>query len=428
MDIHIVYEHIEREIYNSYLLKFELEKRGYDVKISPILEPKLPYLDAPKLLITPWFYNNENVEAIVFAYFKRLKKVLSLQYEQVISKNWIDIGTHCPSGICQNANFICWGDKIKRRYMYVGVPENNLKVIGDIKTDFSKPEFFSFFKTKKELADEFNIPENNDWHLFISSFSFITPNKDFINNLKKDMKDENKVYKWNEMSVSSKDAIMSWIEKFIKDNPSSEFIYRPHPSEYKNNDPQEFYELEKKYSNFHFIFKHPIQDWIVASDYINTWISTSIIDVYLLNKKCNILRPVELDPYFDVETFVDAHHITTYEEFERENSKNSQNGFPISDEILSEYYNFSQDTFVFKEICDYIEEIINDDSYNRDFYKYSPFIDNLLFIIKKIFNGRILSMFKNFFSRNESQKIVVDAIDYDKVNKLKKIVDEINSK
>ena len=95
---------------------------------------------------------------------------------------------------------------------------------------------------------------------------------------------------------------------------------------------------------------------------------------------------------------------------------------------MSEYYNFSQDTFVFKEICDYIEEIINDDSYNRDFYKYSPFIDNLLFIIKKIFNGRILSMFKNFFSRNESQKIVVDAIDYDKVNKLKKIVDEINSK
>lgn len=28
MDIHIFYEHVEREIYNVFLLKFELEKKG----------------------------------------------------------------------------------------------------------------------------------------------------------------------------------------------------------------------------------------------------------------------------------------------------------------------------------------------------------------------------------------------------------------
>ena len=425
MDIHIVYEHVEREIYNAHLLKFELEKRGYDVKISPILEPKLPYLNAPKLLITPWFYDNDNVEAIRFAYIRRMKKVLSLQYEQVISKNWIEIGTHCPSDLAQRANTVCWGEKIKRRYMYAGVPEKNLKVIGDIKTDFSKPEFQSIFKTKKELSEEFNIPLSHDWHLFISSFSFANPNQDFINTLKHDMKDDNKVKIWHDINLKSKNAILNWIEKFITENPNEEFIYRPHPSEFKTNDPTEFHELEKKYPNFHFIFKYPIQDWIVSSQYINTWISTSIIDVYLLNKKCNILRPLKLDPYYDIETFVDATHLTSYEEFERENSINSKNPFPISKETLREYYNIDRNNYIFKEIADYAEEIINDKKYEKNFYNYFPLLDNILFIVKKILNKRIFYMFKNFTSNKETRKSTDESIDYDKINLLKKIVEKL---
>ena len=427
MDIHIIYEHVEREIYNSYLLKFELERRGYDVKISPMLEPKLPYINAPKLVITPWFHDDENVEAINFAYVKRLKKVLNLQYEQVISKNWIEIGTHCPSGLSQRANHICWGNKIKRRFMHVGIPEENLRVIGDIKTDFSKKEFISFFKTKKELSKEFDIPLDKNWHLFISSFSFTTPDKDFVKIATQDMKDANKVQKWNQISIDSKNAIMEWIEEFIKKHPHEEFIYRPHPSEYKNNDPSEFYKLEEKYDNFHFIFKYPIQDWIYSSDYLNTWLSTSIIDVYLLNKKCNILRPVKLDPYFDSEIFVDAYHIKTYDEFERENSQESQNSFPISKEVLLDYYNnIDDDKFVFKQLCDYIEEIISNDSYEKNFYKYFPLLDNTLFVIKKILNRRIFAMFKNFRSNNNNKQSIEENIDYEKIKILREIVRNIN--
>lgn len=103
--------------------------------------------------------------------------------------------------------------------------------------------------------------------------------------------------KWYLISKESQQKILEWIERFVSGNPNHEFIYRLHPTEMKSTDYSYLNKLNEKYSIFHFIFKYSVQDWILSSDYINTWISTSIVECYFLNKVFNVLRPIKVDEY-----------------------------------------------------------------------------------------------------------------------------------
>jgi len=425
MDIHIIYEHVEREIYNAFLIKFELEKRGYDVLISPYQEPRLPSFNAPDVIIVPWLFGEHNLVDLRIGYIKKFYKVLNLQYEQIMSQMWLDVGYHVPSGKARDANYLCWGNNRKNVLIDSGIPDEKLVIIGDIRQDFSKPDFKHFFKTKKQLSKEFNIPLDHEWNLFISSFSYAKPTrttKDYLEGVI-GVKNANK---WNDISFASQNKILEWIEKFISENPNQEFIYRPHPSEVKEADYSHLKKLNEKYGNFHFIFKYSVQDWILNSDFINTWISTSIVECYVLNKVCNILRPVKVDEYFDIPFYINANHICDYDSFKERNLSKNNNEFPINYEEIKKYYeNIGDNQFVYKKICDYIELMIKDDSCKGDFYNNGPIIDNLRFIIGKIFEGRLFAIFKNVFSNQKDNELKnVEYIDYEKIEILKKIVDD----
>lgn len=425
MDIHIFYEHVEREIYNAFLIKFELEKRGYDVLISRTQEPILPSLNAPKVILMPWLYGNHNVDDLKIMYLKPFYKILNLQYEQVMSQMWLDAGYYVSSGKARNANQLCWGEKRKQILIDGGIDEKNLVIIGDIRQDFSKPEFKDFFKTKKQLSEEFNIPLDNSWNFFISSFSFTTPTEEVKEYVGEMMGRENSE-KWQDISVKSQENILKWIEKFVSENPNQEFIYRPHPSEVKDTDYSQLYKLNEKYGNFHFIFKYSVQDWILNCDFINTWISTSIIECYSLNKVCNILRPVKVDEYFDIPFYINAEHVTDYEVFKQRNLHKNNLSFPIKHEEIKKYYDtIGEEGFIYKKICDYIEEMINNDSFKKDFYQYNSLIDNSIYVFKKIISNRIFAIFKNVLQNKKHNELKhVEEIDKDKIIILKKIVDD----
>lgn len=425
MDIHIIYEHVEREIYNAFLIKFELEKRGYNVLISPYQEPRFPSFNAPEVMVVPWLFGDHNLVNLRMGYFKKFYKVLNLQYEQIMSQMWLDVGYHVSKGKARNANQLCWGNNRKNVLLDSGIPDEKLVVIGDIRQDFSKPAFKHFFKTKKQLGEEFNIPEDHNWNLFISSFSYAKPNELTKEYLEDTIGVEN-AKKWNKISIESQTIILEWIEMFISENPDQEFIYRPHPSEVKDTEYSHLKKLNEKYENFHFIFKYSVQDWILNSDYINTWISTSIVECYVLNKVCNILRPVKIDEYFDIPFYINANHISDYSSFEERNLSKNSTEFPIkSDEIKKYYASIDDDSFVYKKICDYIELMIKTDTYKSDFYDHGPVLDNLRFIIGKVFDGRLLAIFKNLFNNQKENEVKnIETFDHEKIKILKKIVED----
>ena len=175
VDIIIFYEHAERELNNAYLLKAEFERRGYTVDIKYFWSSEYfisPIKEKPKLIIAHSAYDDSDLPKFTVKFRPKIDKILNMRYEQVISKRILNSSLHYPSGKVKNMSFVCWSENIKEEMLKQGIPEKNLVVTGDIKTDFSNELFDSFFKTKKELAEEFNLNAEKDWVLFISSFTF----------------------------------------------------------------------------------------------------------------------------------------------------------------------------------------------------------------------------------------------------------------
>lgn len=383
-DIIIFYELPERELNNAYLLKAEFERRGYSVDLKDYWnyhELVFPIKEKPKLVIAHSGYDNADLERFTARFTSKIDKMLNLRYEQVIADRILNSTLHYPREYLKNMSFICWSEHIKEEMIKQGIPEKNLAVTGDIKTDFSNEMFDSFYKTKEELGNEFGLDSQKEWILFISSFTFTEEDTDGrLIRLNNNLEDGKYMQKWD---IETKKIFMDWVRKFLENHPDKEFIYRPHPAE--DNVVTEYFDvqaLEKKYSNFHYIGKYAVQEWIRPCDYLNTCLSTSIIDIYLLKKQCNILRPVPLDPGFDNPLLLHADYVSSYEEFEKFNTSKSDKPFPVSDEDVNKYYYFG-DKLAYENICDYAEKMINDDSFKSDFYPSNPTFSRLKFIIKK---------------------------------------------
>ena len=231
-DIVIFYELPERELNNANLLKAEFEKRGYSVDILGYYNYReliFPRKYKPKLLIGQAGYNNNDIERYTVRFKPKIDKILNLRYEQVIAKRILDSKAHYPKEYMKKASHVCWSENIKQDMMAEGIDEKNLPVTGDIKTDFSNHRFDSFFKTKDQLASEFNLDSSKEWILFISSFTFNEKDSKRLMSMNHNLDDGKYMQKWN---VESKAIVMEWFEKFLKTHPEKEFIYRPHPVEF----------------------------------------------------------------------------------------------------------------------------------------------------------------------------------------------------
>lgn len=427
-DIVIFYELPERELNNANLLKAEFERRGYTVEIKDYYnyhEIISPIKEKPKLVIAQSGYDNSDLEGFTLRFKNKIDKMLNMRYEQVISKRVLNSSLHYPRGYMKNMCHICWSEYIKEEMIKEGIHEENLIVTGDIKTDFSNEKFDSFYKTKEELAEEFDLDKDKDWILFISSFTF---NEDVddkrLMRLNNNLEDGKYLQKWD---CESKDILLEWIEKFVKNNPDKEFIYRPHPAEHNTlSEDTRVSDLEKKYSNFNYINAYAIQEWIRPCEYLNTITSTSIIDVYLQNKQCNILRPVPLNPDFDNPLLVNADYITSYDDFEYYNTVGTNNKFPVPQEDVDKYYYFG-DKLVYENICDFAEKMIKEDKYEADFYPDDSKFSRLRFAIKKSLSMPKLvpKILKSIFS-NKSASSKTESNDSKYVENEEKIFKIIN--
>lgn len=422
-DIIIFYELPERELNNANLLKAEFERRGYSVEIKDYWnyhELVFPIKEKPKLVISHSGYDNSDLERFTARFKPKIDKMLNMRYEQVIADRILNSTLHYPREYMKNMSFICWSEHIKEEMMKQGIPERNLPVTGDIKTDFSNEMFDSFYKTKEELSEEFGLDSQKEWVLFISSFTFSEHDTDKrLIRMNNNLEDGKYMQKWD---IESKKIIMAWVKKFLKDHPEKEFIYRPHPAEDKVvTEDVNMDTLEKEYPNFHYIGKYAVQEWIRPCDYLNTCLSTSIIDVYLLKKQCNILRPVPLNPEFDNPLLLHADSIDSYEEFEKGNTIKSDKPFPISDEYVNKYYYFG-DKLVYESICDYAEKMIADDSFKSNLYPTNPLFSRLKFIIKKSLTmpKGIPTVFKSAIKNKSIHKSEMKSIDInaEKINKI----------
>ncbi|XJZ27089.1 surface carbohydrate biosynthesis protein [Bacillota bacterium Lsc_1132] len=358
LDFLILYEHKARELENDCLLKYELERRGYSVEILNIHNLKRArYLFRlkPRVILTSALYDSEDFHYHVNTIVGETNKIVNLQWEQVLSKKWLNVGFHNPKGKAAYATHICWGQETYERLIKSGV--KNPVITGPIQTDFLQEKFADYYLGDTEIKKMYNI-KTEKVMLYISSFTLANESDEFLSVMSERI--DSNVNDIKEVMAFSKRETLKWFNNILGERENITFIYRPHPGELIDKSLQE---LESKYENFKIIDEFSVKQWIVIADKVFTWISTAIVETILANKSCGILRPVHIND--DIETLIykGANMITTYEDF-KVDVDNELSKPPIEREVILKYYDFKENEYAYERMCDLLEKVIKTDEFN----------------------------------------------------------------
>jgi len=358
-DFIILYEHRNRELENAVLLAMMLEKEGYKVAIEYRWSARILFQRAD-VVITPYLYQNETVVDFALHPFCHIKKIINMQYEQVFCKKDEDVLSDLPKGVAKNAVHISWGKNTTERYKKVKIKADHIFEIGHVSIDLNKPMYRDAFISRENISTKFNLPNDKNWLLFISSFSYVGISKTEFEICK--ARSCSASY-FSEISCKSQPLVLDYFEKIMKDYPELIVIYRPHPHEDSCN---RLFEIEKKYDNFKVIRDFSVRQWILISDYISTWYSTSFIDVMYAKKPCAIIRPISISEDYDYKFFRKQPCISSYQDLS-EFIRNPEARHPINPEPIQEYYCNNEKNNAFKKLCDVCIKVKKEKKYEYDY-------------------------------------------------------------
>jgi surface carbohydrate biosynthesis protein len=360
LDFLICYEHINREIENDALIKYELEKRGYSCEIIPFNGPgffEYAVKHKAKVVVTPWLRYDENV----FHYLQLARKpykLVNLQWEQIYCSDDLKSGMCAIHGQSEKAKHICWGENSKQRLSASGVHSDNLFVTGAIQMDFGRKIFSDYYVSRKDIAEEFKLNYEKKWFLYISSFAYSNYGEASIRKLEKQFNFS--LAELVKLHTISQQITLDWIEQLLQQT-DCEFIYRPHPSE---NTTQRLVDLSNKYSNFHIFKKYSVKQWAKVCDKINLWISTSNAEVLSMGKNYTIIRPVSVPDNIEVESMYNETFVTDLDAFIALNSSNENDNSKLVHERekrLSYYYSYDPDYPAYVKVVDVLEQVYRSD-------------------------------------------------------------------
>jgi len=357
LDFLIFYEHVNREIENDTLLKYELERRGYSCEIMHFSGPGIykahKRKNRAKVVVTPWLRYNSNVLKYI-QYAKKPYKLVNLQWEQVYSKRGIECGLVATHGEAKKAYHTCWGENSRARLEAMGVPKENLKIVGAMQQDYGRPKFNDYYSSREKIAEEYKLRNDKPWILFVSSFAYATFPEDALKAMAEKYGDG--IFGTAKLHRESQSLFLDWVEEFLQTS-DSEFIYRPHPSERL---AKRLVELSEKYTHFHVISERSVKQWAKVSDRVNLWISTSNAEIASLGIDYSIIRPISVPEEQEVESMRDEIFVESKEEFISLNTNIAEPSIESVRERqqkLTHFYDYDENRAAYERVADYLEEV-----------------------------------------------------------------------
>lgn len=358
VDFLFLYELKTRELEYLALLKCELARRGYTTALEAAnsLWGENIFFDA-EVIVTASF-------CMSYAFFGNgvlFKKALELTTEQIFNLEWQNkecIADEIQKSVIVNA----WGQNYKEYLInHRGINSNNIVLLGHPVLDFCKDRFNDYYNSREAIASEYNLDKEKKWNVFISSFVLNHKNEDWVKqyDLLHGTTDSYRSY-INEIQTIGE--LAEWFRRLLYEKRDQIIIYRPHPAEKVNKVMKD---LEKSISNFYIIRDYGVRQWIKICDRLFTWISTSSIEAFYMNKPVYLLRPYFLDKDIDMPIFSHPEKaICDYNGFyEVVNNEGIVDKYNPFDQELYNYYYFSPDEYTYERMANLCEEMYKNDCY-----------------------------------------------------------------
>lgn len=394
IDFLIVYEHKVREIESICLLKAELERRNYVVDIIQVNSTKtLKYLwwKKPRVIIVYALYGDIELRYHVYRICGKIRKIVNLQWEQIMSNRNIEEGFSVPKGDAAKALHICWGRERMEQLKMKNV--DNVVVTGAAQMDFLRGSLKQYYDSREACFRRFHIPEDKKVLLYISSFSYasiIEGSEQYRHVV--EFFGEQTVKQNCDIHRTAKEKTLQWFADILQEKSDIFIIYRPHPSERSDI---ALINMEERYENFRVISDYSVKQWILITDKVYTMYSTSIAEAFFARKLCLIIRPVPIPEDIDACIYCGADYITSYEDFVASLDIYDFDSFPIDRHKFNSYY---EDTIAYINICNVLESVLKDNVYDMPDNISSCATPKIMVEILKVLIKKILKSFR--FLRN----------------------------
>lgn len=362
-DFLFVIEVKNREFESCCLICYELQRRGYKVKlISTWDEAFYKHRRKKAKVIISWSMYNDRTFHYLSSFVYRCNKMVNMQWEQILTNSaFRDVSNDAFAGVhgkAKEVSHIAWGNDTKRRLIELyEVPEKKIFLTGDVTLDFYRAMFAPMIMNRDNLCDKYNIPKEKKIYLFISTFAMT----EYPENAT--LSDGDK--KFQIISIKSQKEILAWFDRILPKFSDGLIIYRPHPAERNNKLLRDY---ERKHKNFRIISTEVIRQWIIVADKIYTWMSTSIKEIYVAKKGCRVLRPFPVDKDEEAIIYNKTRFINNYADFERDFFIQGDflSHFPIPSVIMDDFV-FIPEKPSYVLVADCLEKVLNDPSYIIDF-------------------------------------------------------------
>ena len=330
IDVCILVEHVNRELESALLIKVYLEKLGLSCEV--ICYSYFKYENfwryRPKLVIVHSCYSNGGLKSLIQFRLKEAPVIINLHSEQIVNSVRRDVIVGQDEAK-DKIYHVSWGDVFTKSLLDAGVNTDAIIECGNPRLDFFKEGIVEqFVCSRKELALDYGLDENKKWALYSANTMHLR---------RLDEKPGNPHWPQAiEVGTKSFHKIIEWIECFVKEVPDIEFIYRPHPGEFKIIDKLK--ELKQQYSNFHIINEQAIRNWLYHCEFSGSWMSTSCVEASMFGRYMQVLRPfkvpedVELDLLKGFDDFIED-----YDSFKKRFTEVSAVP-PKLLELISKYY------------------------------------------------------------------------------------------
>jgi surface carbohydrate biosynthesis protein len=399
IDVLILIEHVVRELEMAVLLKNLLSERGLtsEIESTKFNKEALIFKYKPRVLVTPWAYNNIEMDYFKsFNYFsKKPPIILNLHQEQITNER--NLTYMLPTDEAKNVYHLSWGQKFTNLLLDIGCSNKYIYELGNPRLDFYKKELFAYSMTKESLAKEFNLDVEKKWCLIIANGIHHLSEED-INLF------ESRGVGYREISHIAREAhftLLEWIEIYLNNNDDYQFIYRPHPSyASKDHNDKDLVNLANKHTNFNIVSEHSLRDWIVHSNLSMSFFSTAAVESTVAQKPHVLIRPLDLNSDLEVTIFKNTlNKIEVYKEFcnvlKRDDLKVDSNLI----ENIKKEVKINSNTLVTRNLVDVIESFIeNEEKYKIEYkVKIITFTKvSFKFITKKILSFLVSN---SFFAR-----------------------------
>ncbi|MFM2010749.1 MAG: hypothetical protein RLZZ479_1140 [Bacteroidota bacterium] len=274
-----VIEHKEREFFSKCFLAYQLVKLGFRVYMGSFLT-----IDAVAERIGPSIFFNKSTYWEKSKYYKELgHKFIFLDEEGGLTTPRSATKEFCQerySTVNKGNNDIIFlpGDRFEK---YVAEMTNTVGVdfftFGWPRVDLWRKEYRFLYNSEIQNIKE----KHGNYYLFITSFG-MTSKETFEERLEIDIELYQKLYKHKYNAFVAYIDLLNNLSHLLKDN--EKIIIRPHPSEHI----QDWYKIAKKLKNVYVIRDGDISPWILASDGVIQYGSTTATQACL-----NGIQPIQ---------------------------------------------------------------------------------------------------------------------------------------